>query len=105
MNPDEFLEWLQVIERVFGYKNVHEDKKVKLIDLKLRKYASLWLESLIKKRAKRGKSKIKSWETMSSKLKDRFLPPSYLQDNYLKLHNLTQGSLSIEKYTWSLKGS
>ena len=36
---------------------------------------------------------------MRTKLKDRFLPPSYLQDNYSKLHNLQQGSMSVEEYT------
>ena len=36
---------------------------------------------------------------MRSKLKDRFLPPSYHQDNYSKLHNLQQGSLSVEECT------
>jgi len=36
---------------------------------------------------------------MMSKLKKRFLPPYYPQDNYSQLHNLTQGSMSIEDYT------
>ena len=28
LEPDEFLEWLQTVERVFEYKDVPEDKKV-----------------------------------------------------------------------------
>ena len=60
LDPDEFLEWLQTVERVFEYKNVPQDKKVKLVALKLRKYASLWWENVVKKRAKRGKPKIRS---------------------------------------------
>jgi len=36
---------------------------------------------------------------MKSKFKGRFLPPSYLQDNYSKLHNLQQGNMSVEEYT------
>ena len=35
---------------------------------------------------------------MKSKLKDRFLPSSYHQDSYSQLHNLTQGSMSVEEY-------
>jgi len=54
---------------------------------------------VIKRRAKRGKPKIRSREKMKSKLKGPFLPPSYLQDNYSKLHNLQQGKMSVEKYT------
>jgi len=40
-DPDEFLDWLHAVERIFEYKDVPEDKKVKLVALKLRKYASL----------------------------------------------------------------
>jgi len=35
---------------------------------------------------------------MKSKLKDHFLPPSYLQDSYSQQHNLTQATMSVEKY-------
>ena len=88
LDPDEFLEWLQTVKRVFEYKDVPKDKKVKLVALKLRKYTSLWWENLVKKREKRGKAKIRSSEKMGTKLKGRFLPPSYLQNNYSKLHYL-----------------
>ena len=73
---------------MFEYKDVTQEKKVKLVALKLRKYAYLWWENEVKKKAKRGKPKIWSWEKMKSKLKGQFLPPSYLQDNYSKLRNL-----------------
>ena len=36
---------------------------------------------------------------MKSKLKSKFLPPHYLQDNFLKFHHLKQASKSVEKYT------
>jgi len=36
---------------------------------------------------------------MKAKLKARFLPPSYVQDSYSQLHNLTQGSMSVDEYT------
>jgi len=42
LDPDDFLEWMQTIERIFEYKEIPEDKKVKLVALKLGKYASLW---------------------------------------------------------------
>ena len=58
LDPDHFLDWLQTIERVFEYKDVPEDKKVKLVALKLRKYASIWWASLVAKRVRNGKGKI-----------------------------------------------
>jgi len=42
LNPDHFLDWLQTVERVFEYKDVAEDRNVKIVALKLRKYASIW---------------------------------------------------------------
>jgi len=36
---------------------------------------------------------------MKAKLKAWFLPPSYVQDSYSQLHNLTQGNTSVDKYT------
>ena len=36
---------------------------------------------------------------MKAKLKARFLPPSYIQENYSQLHNLVQGDMSVDEYT------
>jgi len=99
LDPDEFLEWLQTVERIFDYKEISDGKKVKLVALRLCKYASLWWSSLCAKRAGQGKGKIRVWAKMKAKLKARFLPPSYIQDNYSQLHNLVQGNMSVEEYT------
>ena len=99
LNPDDFLDWLHTVERVFDYKDIPDDKKVKLVALKLRKYASIWWSNVLTKRARKGKGKIRSWEKMKEKLKSKFLPVHYLQDNYNKFHHLRQESKSIEEYT------
>ncbi|VFQ95153.1 unnamed protein product [Cuscuta campestris] len=39
---DEFLEWLETVERVFDFKEVSDEKKVKIVALKFRKDASTW---------------------------------------------------------------
>ena len=41
LDQDECLDWLRIMERIFDYKEVSKDKKVKLIAFKLRKYSSL----------------------------------------------------------------
>jgi len=71
----EFLEWLRIMERVFDYKEILEDKKVKLVTLRLGKYISLWWTNFCAKRVRKRKGKIWTWEKMKSELKDRFLPP------------------------------
>jgi len=35
LDPEEFLDWLSTVERVFDYKDVPDDEKVKLVALKL----------------------------------------------------------------------
>ena len=35
LDPDSFLDWLRTVERVFDYKDVPDEKKVKLVALKL----------------------------------------------------------------------
>jgi len=78
LDPNLFLDWLRRVERVFDYKDIPEEKKVKLVALKLRKYASIWWANVVAKRARKGKAKIRSWEKMRDKLKDKFLPSHYL---------------------------
>jgi len=78
LDPNEFLKWLPTGEGVFDYKEILEDKKVKLVALRLRKYASLWRTNVCAKRVRKRKGKIRTWEKMKSKLKVCFLPPTYL---------------------------
>ena len=40
---------------------------------------------------------------MKEKLKSKFLPSHYLEDNFLKLHHLKQGSKSVQEYTMDFK--
>ena len=99
LDPEEFVDWLNTVERVFEYKDISDDKKVKLVALRLIKYASLWWTNLNAKRLRERKAKIGTWEKMKTKLKARFLPPTYVQDCYSQFHNLTQGNMSVEEYT------
>ncbi|KAM1791319.1 hypothetical protein ACFX12_035298 [Malus domestica] len=46
IKPDEFIDWLNTIERVFNYKEVPDHRKVKIVAIKLTKYASAWWEQL-----------------------------------------------------------
>jgi len=99
LDPEDFLDWLHTVERVFEYKDIPEENKVKLVALRLNKYGSLWWTNLCAKRVRERKTKIRAWEKMKTKLKARFLPNTYVQDCYSQLHNLNQGNLSVEEYT------
>ena len=87
------------MERIFEFKEIPEDKKVKIVALRLRKYASLWWTNLNAKRTRERKSKITTWDKMKAKMKARFLPSTYVQDQYMLFHHLNQGKMSVEEYT------
>ena len=99
IRPDEFIDWLNSVERIFDYKEVPDEKKVKIVAIKLKKHASAWWEQLRVRRERLGKPKIRTWEKMKKELKKKFLPDTYRQNNFLKLHNLRQGTRSIDEYT------
>ncbi|GKC41919.1 gag-pol polyprotein [Tanacetum coccineum] len=98
-DPDEFIEWLRMVERVFEYKHTTEENKVKIFAIKLRKYASTWWSNTYLKRERSGKEKIKSWPKMKAKLKQKFLPTYHVQNSFSQLHTLKQGTCTAEEYS------
>jgi len=58
LDPDEFLEWINTAERVFKYKEVPDDKKVKLIALKLCEMLPFGGEMLLLKGLEKGRGKL-----------------------------------------------
>ena len=69
------------MEIVFHYKDIPNEKKVNLVALKPRKYASIWRAHTMAKRAKKRKAKIHYWDQMRDKLKAKFLPSLHPHDN------------------------
>ncbi|VFQ74040.1 unnamed protein product [Cuscuta campestris] len=95
---DDFLEWLETVECVFDFKDVPEEKKVKIVALKFRKYASTWWSNLFNQRRRENKAPVKTWLKMRSLLKKKFLPEQYVRDNFARFQHLRQGPLSVEDY-------
>ncbi|VFQ90313.1 unnamed protein product [Cuscuta campestris] len=89
-DPDEFLEWLETVERVFDFKDVSDEKKVKIVALKFRKYASTWWTNTCTKRRRNDKESVSTWAKMKSLLKKKFLPAEYVRENFAKLQTLRQ---------------
>ncbi|GJU02692.1 reverse transcriptase domain-containing protein [Tanacetum coccineum] len=99
-HPDEFIDWLHTVERVFDIKNLRDEQKVKLVAIKLKKNASIWWEHIIRQRAREGKPKITSWTKMKNKLMAKFLPVHYRQEAFIDYHSFRQGtSMSVEDFT------
>ncbi|KAF8021452.1 hypothetical protein BT93_G1786 [Corymbia citriodora subsp. variegata] len=98
LNPDDFIDWLHAVERVFEFKSYSDEKKCKVAVLKFKKYASLWWENQKNQRIREGKSRVKSWEKLKKLMKKRFLPVNYKQDLFLKLNSLKQHGNTVEEY-------
>ncbi|KAI4372863.1 hypothetical protein MLD38_011046 [Melastoma candidum] len=102
LDPNEFIDWMHTVERIFDYEEVPEDRKVKLAALKLKKYASLWWENTNQQRRREGRDKIRTWSKMKRSMTKRFLPEHHRRDLYLKLQSLQQVS-SLSEYTWEFE--
>ncbi|GKA36999.1 reverse transcriptase domain-containing protein [Tanacetum coccineum] len=74
VQPDDFIDWLSTVERVFDVRDIPDKLKVKLVAIKLRQHASLWWDHVTKRRQIEGKSKVETWEKMKKLMKAKFLP-------------------------------
>ena len=99
MDPDEFLDWLNMVEHVFEYYDSPEREKVKLVATKVCKNASIWWKNMKRQRERYCKKKIQTWGKMKKELKRKYLPFNYRQDIYLKIQNFKQRDLSVEEYS------
>ena len=93
------LDCILDIEKLFEYENTPDNRKVKIIVIKLKGHASLWWEHLQIDRQRKGKQKIKTWEKMVNKIKKKFLLANY-QVNFLRrMKKLKQKDMSVKDYT------
>ncbi|GJW20649.1 putative reverse transcriptase domain-containing protein [Tanacetum coccineum] len=99
LNPEEFIDWLVAVEEVFEFKKVPENKRVSLIATKLHGRASAWWQQLKLTRDRVGKPRFTSWRKMKKCMRANFIPHNYQRLMYQKLHNLKQGTKSVEDYT------
>ncbi|GJV27299.1 hypothetical protein Tco_1383747 [Tanacetum coccineum] len=60
LNPEGFIDWLVVVEEMFEFKEVPENKRVSLIATKLRGRASTWWKQLKLTRERVGQPRVTS---------------------------------------------
>ncbi|XP_074305665.1 uncharacterized protein LOC141640886 [Silene latifolia] len=103
LNPEDLLDWLRSVERVFEFKNYDDRKAFKVAILKLKGYASLWYENMKHQRIRDGKEPVRSWLKLRKKLKEKFIAKDYTQDIFIKLTQLKQEQLTVEAYLRSFE--
>ncbi|GJV24014.1 reverse transcriptase domain-containing protein [Tanacetum coccineum] len=99
-HPDDFINWLYTVERVFDIKNLSDEQKVKIVAIKLKKNASISWEHVMKQRTREGKPKIVSWSKIKKKLMANFLSVQFRQEAPIEYHNFKQsGAMLVEEFT------
>ena len=88
LQHEEFLDWLATIKEILDFKGVPENKRVPLIDTRLRGRATIWWQQIKLTRNRLGKSKIITWEKMKKHLRAEFLPYNFKRLMYQRLQNL-----------------
>ena len=79
---DELIDWISSVENYSDLEEVDDKKKVNFIATKLKGHASIWWDELQTSRIiRKGKPKIKKWDKMVSKLKNKPMP----KDNQLNI--------------------
>ncbi|GJT11497.1 transposon ty3-I gag-pol polyprotein [Tanacetum coccineum] len=96
--PDDFLDWLRTVDRIFDLCDTPDPIKVKLVAIRLKKSASLWWDHVQNQRYREGKHRVESWDKMKRLMKKKFLPVTHKQDSYVEFHNLKQQTLTIEEF-------
>nr|GEV83512.1 ribosomal protein S3, chloroplastic [Tanacetum cinerariifolium] len=54
-HPDDFIDWLSTVKRIFDLRDVPKKLKVKVVAMKLRQHTSLWWDHVKKQRYLAGK--------------------------------------------------
>lgn len=84
-DPEEYLDWVQRVEKVFDCQEYTELQKCKYAALEFTDYAVLWWDKLIAQRRIDEEGEIRSWRTMKNLMKKRFVPEYYKQDLYIRM--------------------
>jgi hypothetical protein len=99
LDVEELLYWIRSLDTYFDYENVEEDKKFKHVVTRLKGHATLWWDELQADRHCKGKQKIKSWDRMITKMKEKFIHKDYQVTLFQRMQNLRQKLMSVKEYT------
>ena len=97
-SPEEYLEWVQRVDKVFECYEYSEAQKCQLAALEFTDFANLRWENLKAQRRRDRGDGIRSWREMKRIMHRRFMPEYYMQNLYLKLQSIRQGGMSVEDY-------
>lgn len=98
LNPEEFIDWLHMVEEILEFKQVPDELRVPLVATRFKSRAMAWWQQLKESRRRVNKPRIATWERMKKHMRRSFLPYNYERTLYNKLQNLRQGTRSVDDY-------
>ena len=68
LNPEELIDWINELDKLFAYEELEEGKRVKFVVTKLKGHATIWWDVVQAKRRRRRKQLIKILEQDGGKV-------------------------------------
>jgi hypothetical protein len=99
LDAEEILDWIRALDTYFDYEDVEEDKKVKHSITRLKGHAALSWDKLQADRRCKGKQKIKRWDRMIAKMKEKLIPRDYQITMFKRMQNMRQKLMTVKEYT------
>ncbi|XP_056857637.1 uncharacterized protein LOC130506963, partial [Raphanus sativus] len=98
LNPEEFIDWLNMVEEILEFRQVPDEARVSLVVTRFKGRAMAWWQQLKESRRLANKARINSWDRFTKHMRRGFLPFNYERTLYNKLQNLRQGTRSVDDY-------
>ena len=98
MKPDELIDWINLLEEYFEYKDIRDLDRVKFAKAKLKDHAKIWWQEVQLEINRRGKENITRWDRMVDKLKKQFIHVDYELDFFKKMQGLKKVGRSVQEY-------
>lgn len=92
------LFWIATVDELLEFKQVTKEKRVSLDAMKFHVHAACWGKQVKRTRYRTGKPPLMVWSKLQKHLMSTFLPHNDERTTYNKLHNLCQGSHTVDEY-------
>lgn len=70
----DLFDWVGVMEKYFDWEEMEDPKRVKFACTKLKGHVTLWWEHIQKEKVQKNKEKIRMWNKMVLKIKEKIIP-------------------------------
>ena len=88
LNHEDLIDWIKEMKKQFNIDQIQDPKRVKFACLNLKDHVSLGWDNVKDDRVKKEKQKVRTWDKMVAKMKEKTLPIDYMISLFKKLKNM-----------------